>query len=131
LSARPSFGAAVVVPVRGNGYAQTVNPSWEDSEVDLQRRVAVHERRIDETEHDIDKLGEAMRDAAKEIGGRIDGFRNACHEEVEGVHTEIEKLRAEIKKKDERRQWTRPEKLMTSGLLLTFIIGILGLVLNH
>lgn len=107
-----------------------MNPSWEDSEVEVQRTVAVHGRRIGEVEEDVDKLGKTVRQATEEIGRRIDGFRDACHVEVEGVHAEIRKLRGEIEVKDEKRKWTRPEILTVLGLIVAILLGVLGIVLG-
>lgn len=106
------------------------------------RDIAVAARRLDDHAKDIDNLAGTQREMVEKIGERIDGFRDACHLEVEGVHVEIKKLRdegvtrdaklrEEIKAEARKREWTRPEKLMTAGMFLTFVVGILGLVFSH
>jgi hypothetical protein len=104
------------------------------------RDLGIASSRLKDQEKDIDNLAAAQRELGEQIGKRIDGFRDACHVEVEGVHKEIaklrkerdqgeEKLRAEIKAKDAKREWSRIEVFMAIGLTLTFITVVLGIVL--
>lgn len=101
----------------------------------------VHERRIGDVEKDVDSLAKAQRQNFKDVGEMLDKALTqidaACQAKVEGVEVQIKGMRREFKdaldsrdKADEKRQWTRTEKLMTSGMFLTTVASILALVLK-
>lgn len=118
-----------------------MNPLWEDSEIDVITTQRLQAQKLEGISDDVDALATAQREAVKHltdmiesavrgIGQRIEGFDAACAKKVDSVHDDVTALRADIREKDAKREWTRPEKLTSMGLTLTFVVSLLGLALR-
>lgn len=90
---------------------------------ELMNVTARHDERLAAHDNEIKAMRVEHREAAREVVAAIKTGDEALRKEL---RVEL----AKIEKRDEKRSWTRTEKLMSSGMFLTTIASIAALVLK-
>lgn len=103
--------------------------------------LAVHRRRLEEIERDVDALAEGQRNALREVAAMVkEGLAAVdvtCSRNVESVRKDMKAAVAAVAKdvhaltvQGQRAVWSRADKLSVSGLAALIVLGILGFVLK-
>lgn len=124
-----------------------MTPEERDAAWDERRRTEViatqrvQDRRLTEVEGDIEKLAAAQREGLANVGTMLDkaltAVDQACQAKVEDVRKEIVKLHDDFTRKfnaidqrEERKRWSRTERMAFFGPTIGTIMAILALVVK-